>query len=99
VLQHVGYQTQFVSVDGTGRKRRHVCRELYGTSSSSLPFLWVSLIIIHSRVAALKHPLELVKVRIQASGLGIVETCKGVMRNEGIAAFWKGLAFAYGVSR
>ncbi|GAX11795.1 hypothetical protein FisN_7Lh178 [Fistulifera solaris] len=42
------------------------------------------------------HPLELVKVRIQASGLGIVETCKGVMRNEGIAAFWKGLAFAYG---
>jgi hypothetical protein len=42
------------------------------------------------------HPIELVKTRMQVSGLGIAETCKGVMGKDGVMAFWKGLPFAYG---
>lgn len=43
------------------------------------------------------HPIELVKTRVQVShGLGVVHTCSSAFRNEGIAAFWKGIAFAYG---
>jgi len=33
---------------------------------------------------------------MQVSGLGIAPTVKAIAGNEGIAAFWKGLAFAYG---
>ncbi|GKY99155.1 hypothetical protein MPSEU_000871000 [Mayamaea pseudoterrestris] len=42
------------------------------------------------------HPIETVKTRMQVSGLGIAATAGGLLRNEGILAFWKGLAFAYG---
>jgi len=33
---------------------------------------------------------------MQVSGLGIASTCSNLYANEGIAAFWKGLVFAYG---
>lgn len=39
---------------------------------------------------------ELVKTRMQVSGAGIVTTVTETASKEGIAAFWKGLAFAYG---
>jgi hypothetical protein len=42
------------------------------------------------------HPIELVKTRMQVSGLGIGETCSSVLKNEGVASFWKGIAFAWG---
>uniref|UniRef100_A0A6U3TSY5 Mitochondrial carrier protein n=1 Tax=Ditylum brightwellii TaxID=49249 RepID=A0A6U3TSY5_9STRA len=42
------------------------------------------------------HPIELVKTRMQVSGKGIGATCSAVMGSEGISAFWKGIAFAYG---
>lgn len=42
------------------------------------------------------HPIELVKTRMQASGGTIGSTVQGVMKNEGIASFWKGLPFAFG---
>eukprot|EP00560_Eucampia_antarctica_P008239 CAMPEP_0197824622 /NCGR_PEP_ID=MMETSP1437-20131217/1844_1 /TAXON_ID=49252 ORGANISM="Eucampia antarctica, Strain CCMP1452" /NCGR_SAMPLE_ID=MMETSP1437 /ASSEMBLY_ACC=CAM_ASM_001096 /LENGTH=283 /DNA_ID=CAMNT_0043424321 /DNA_START=59 /DNA_END=910 /DNA_ORIENTATION=- len=42
------------------------------------------------------HPIELVKTRMQVSGLGIGPTVSAVIKNEGIASFWKGLAFAWG---
>ena len=33
---------------------------------------------------------------MQVTGLGIAPTVKEIVNNEGIAAFWKGLPFAYG---
>ncbi len=42
------------------------------------------------------HPIELVKTRMQASGGSIGGTISGVMKNEGVLSFWKGLPFAYG---
>jgi len=42
------------------------------------------------------HPIETVKTRMQVSGLSIGATCSGIMGKEGVAAFWKGIAFAYG---
>ncbi|KAL3758382.1 hypothetical protein ACHAWU_005052 [Discostella pseudostelligera] len=42
------------------------------------------------------HPIELVKTRMQASGGTIGGTISGVMKNEGVLSFWKGLPFAYG---
>lgn len=42
------------------------------------------------------HPIELVKTRMQASGGTIGATVQGVLKNEGVASFWKGLPFAYG---
>lgn len=42
------------------------------------------------------HPIETVKTRMQVSGLGIGATVSEIASNEGIAAFWKGLFFAYG---
>lgn len=41
------------------------------------------------------HPIELVKTRMQVSGAGIGATVSEVGA-EGIAAFWKGIFFAYG---
>eukprot|EP00565_Helicotheca_tamesis_P007023 CAMPEP_0185732874 /NCGR_PEP_ID=MMETSP1171-20130828/17809_1 /TAXON_ID=374046 /ORGANISM="Helicotheca tamensis, Strain CCMP826" /LENGTH=298 /DNA_ID=CAMNT_0028402477 /DNA_START=18 /DNA_END=914 /DNA_ORIENTATION=- len=41
------------------------------------------------------HPIELVKTRVQVSHDGIIKTCSATMRNEGIAAFWKGIPWAY----
>jgi Mitochondrial carrier protein len=41
------------------------------------------------------HPIDLVKSRIQVSNYGIIQTCSNTMRNEGFAAFWKGLPWAY----
>jgi len=41
------------------------------------------------------HPIELVKTRVQVSKEGIIETCSATMRNEGVAAFWKGIPWAY----
>ena len=42
------------------------------------------------------HPIELVKTRMQASGGTIGGTISGVVKNEGIASFWKGLPFGWG---
>uniref|UniRef100_A0A7S1ZBB5 Mitochondrial carrier protein n=1 Tax=Trieres chinensis TaxID=1514140 RepID=A0A7S1ZBB5_TRICV len=42
------------------------------------------------------HPIETVKTRMQVSGLGIAHTVSSTAKNEGIPAFWKGIAFAYG---
>lgn len=42
------------------------------------------------------HPIELVKTRMQASGGTIGGTISGVMKNEGITSFWKGLPFGWG---
>jgi hypothetical protein len=42
------------------------------------------------------HPIELVKTRMQVSGDGIGNTVRGIVKSEGIPAFWKGLVFAYG---
>ena len=42
------------------------------------------------------HPIELVKTRMQASGGTIGGTIAGVMKNEGVLSFYKGLPFAYG---
>jgi len=41
------------------------------------------------------HPIELVKSRVQVSNLGVIQTCSDTMKNEGFAAFWKGLPWAY----
>ena len=41
------------------------------------------------------HPIELVKSRVQVSDSGLIQTCSSTMRNEGLAAFWKGLPWAY----
>mmetsp|Transcript_22190 Transcript_22190/g.46698 ORF Transcript_22190/g.46698 Transcript_22190/m.46698 type:complete len:284 (+) Transcript_22190:261-1112(+) len=42
------------------------------------------------------HPIETVKTRMQVSGLGISQTTNSLYANEGLAAFWKGLGFAWG---
>lgn len=42
------------------------------------------------------HPIELVKTRMQVSGNGLGATISGVMKEEGVASFWKGIVFAYG---
>lgn len=42
------------------------------------------------------HPIELVKTRMQVSGSGLVEVCGATLQKEGFAAFWKGIAFAWG---
>jgi hypothetical protein len=42
------------------------------------------------------HPIELVKTRMQVSGGSLGTTIGGVMKNEGVAAFWKGLPFGWG---
>jgi Mitochondrial carrier protein len=42
------------------------------------------------------HPIETVKTRMQVSGLGIGQTASTLYANEGVAAFWKGILFAYG---
>jgi hypothetical protein len=42
------------------------------------------------------HPIETVKTRMQVSGLGISPTVSSLYANEGVAAFWKGLPFAWG---
>ena len=41
------------------------------------------------------HPIELVKTRVQVSNEGILSTCSSTMRHEGLAAFWKGIPWAY----
>ena len=41
------------------------------------------------------HPIELVKSRVQTSSNGVVATCTNTFQREGLAAFWKGLPWAY----
>jgi len=41
------------------------------------------------------HPIELVKSRVQINNMGVMKTISDTMKNEGIAAFWKGLPWAY----
>jgi hypothetical protein len=41
------------------------------------------------------HPIELVKSRIQVTGLGIVDTAKGLVQSEGYRAFFKGIQVAW----
>jgi len=41
------------------------------------------------------HPIDLVKSRVQINQMGVIQTCSDTMKNEGIAAFWKGLPWAY----
>ena len=40
--------------------------------------------------------IETVKTRMQVSGLGVGQTASTLYANEGVAAFWKGLGFAWG---
>mmetsp|Transcript_28908 Transcript_28908/g.59179 ORF Transcript_28908/g.59179 Transcript_28908/m.59179 type:complete len:283 (-) Transcript_28908:365-1213(-) len=42
------------------------------------------------------HPIELVKTRMQVTGNSIGGTVGNLMKNEGVTAFWKGIAFAWG---
>ena len=42
------------------------------------------------------HPIELVKTRMQVSGNGLVQVFSSTLKNEGVGAFWKGIAFAWG---
>eukprot|EP00457_Paulinella_chromatophora_P007877 gb/GEZN01007903.1/.p1 GENE.gb/GEZN01007903.1/~~gb/GEZN01007903.1/.p1 ORF type:complete len:288 (-),score=46.33 gb/GEZN01007903.1/:270-1133(-) len=42
------------------------------------------------------HPIETVKTRMQVTGDGITGTCRGLMANEGVLAFWKGIPAAWG---
>lgn len=42
------------------------------------------------------HPIELVKTRMQVSGGSIGSTAAAVMKEGGVASFWKGLPFAFG---
>uniref|UniRef100_A0A6S9B815 Mitochondrial carrier protein n=1 Tax=Ditylum brightwellii TaxID=49249 RepID=A0A6S9B815_9STRA len=42
------------------------------------------------------HPIELVKTRMQATGSGLGVTFSSLLKNEGVSAFWKGIAFAWG---
>jgi len=42
------------------------------------------------------HPIETVKTRMQVSGNSLGATCSGLLKNEGVSAFWKGIAFAWG---
>lgn len=41
------------------------------------------------------HPIDLIKTRVQVSNEGILATCSSTMRHEGLAAFWKGIPWAY----
>ena len=41
------------------------------------------------------HPIELVKTRVQVSQDGLLRTFSSTLRNEGVAAFWKGIPWAY----
>eukprot|EP00529_Nitzschia_sp_RCC80_P030642 CAMPEP_0113497058 /NCGR_PEP_ID=MMETSP0014_2-20120614/30437_1 /TAXON_ID=2857 /ORGANISM="Nitzschia sp." /LENGTH=297 /DNA_ID=CAMNT_0000390991 /DNA_START=105 /DNA_END=998 /DNA_ORIENTATION=+ /assembly_acc=CAM_ASM_000159 len=41
------------------------------------------------------HPIELVKSRVQTSSNGVLTTCTNTFQREGLAAFWKGLPWAY----
>jgi hypothetical protein len=41
------------------------------------------------------HPIDLVKTRVQVSEFGLVTTFSNTLRNEGVAAFWKGIPWAY----
>lgn len=41
------------------------------------------------------HPIELVKSRVQVNNMGVIQTCSDTLKNEGFAAFWKGLPWAY----
>eukprot|EP00588_Corethron_pennatum_P010074 CAMPEP_0194271108 /NCGR_PEP_ID=MMETSP0169-20130528/4979_1 /TAXON_ID=218684 /ORGANISM="Corethron pennatum, Strain L29A3" /LENGTH=284 /DNA_ID=CAMNT_0039013385 /DNA_START=77 /DNA_END=931 /DNA_ORIENTATION=+ len=42
------------------------------------------------------HPIELVKTRMQVSGSGLGHVVGTTFRNEGAAAFWKGIVWAWG---
>jgi hypothetical protein len=42
------------------------------------------------------HPIELVKTRMQVSGNTIGTTISSTLSKEGIGAFWKGIAWAWG---
>lgn len=42
------------------------------------------------------HPIETVKTRMQVTGIGLVPTVTSLVKSEGIPAFWKGIAFAWG---
>mmetsp|Transcript_22211 Transcript_22211/g.53817 ORF Transcript_22211/g.53817 Transcript_22211/m.53817 type:complete len:286 (+) Transcript_22211:244-1101(+) len=41
------------------------------------------------------HPIELVKTRVQVSNASILTTISSTYQKEGIAAFWKGIPWAY----
>jgi len=51
-------------------------------------------LLYYSFISSLSQ--ETVKTRMQVSGLGIGTTVSGIVKSEGIPAFWKGLLFAYG---
>lgn len=42
------------------------------------------------------HPIETVKTRMQVSGQGLGTVVTSLVKTEGIPAFWKGIAFAWG---
>ena len=42
------------------------------------------------------HPIELVKTRMQVSGDGLGHVVSTTAKAEGVAGFWKGIAFAWG---
>mmetsp|Transcript_12924 Transcript_12924/g.16926 ORF Transcript_12924/g.16926 Transcript_12924/m.16926 type:complete len:284 (-) Transcript_12924:134-985(-) len=42
------------------------------------------------------HPIELVKTRMQVSGVGMGEVISATLKNEGAGSFWKGIVWAWG---
>ena len=42
------------------------------------------------------HPIELVKTRMQVSGHALGSTVTTTLAKEGVGAFWKGIAWAWG---
>jgi Mitochondrial carrier protein len=41
------------------------------------------------------HPIETVKTRMQISGNGVAQVTSAIFRNEGVAAFWKGIVWGW----
>lgn len=42
------------------------------------------------------HPIETIKTRMQVSGQSLTTTASSLIKNEGVSALWKGIAFAWG---
>lgn len=100
IYDHVRtFQTIPPPVHGYGRYCSSVCSKLYGRlkkalfhcTSGTFSFGHFSL-----KNFLNQHPIELVKTRMQVSGLGVGKTCSDLLAKEGFTAFWKGIPFGYG---
>jgi hypothetical protein len=69
------------------------------TTSPRKPYLFESIALGGAScvfTVNFTHPIELVKTRMQVSGNGLGHIVGNTFRNEGIAAFWKGIVWAWG---